>query len=309
MNDVLAMANRSRAREVLLLIDCCYAGAFGEPSNPGEVANLYVREGVTLLAVLRPQQLAVEQNGHGVFTNLLLGALEGGATDVHGLVSAAALYGYVEQALGPWKQRPIYRSNANKLTAIRQCVPDIEDHELRRLPKLFETAEAQFSLAPSYEATHENALPEHVAIFHLLKRYQVARLLRPSLDRDLYFAALSSRTVELTPLGRFYHQLAADGKLGSAQETTLSRRPAMPNAESVAKLFHETYERLAPHYQYETRQETRVRWEDVPQRNKRLMIAVAAEILATIFATGGEREEASGVATDPAGEDEGDGRG
>lgn len=31
MNEVLAMANRSSAREVVLLLDCCYAGALGEP--------------------------------------------------------------------------------------------------------------------------------------------------------------------------------------------------------------------------------------------------------------------------------------
>jgi hypothetical protein len=58
----------------------------------------------------------------------------------------------------------------------------------------------------------------------------------------------------------------------------------IPNAESVAKLFHETYERLAPTFGYETQLATRVPWEDVPERNKRLMIAVTAEILAMLFA-------------------------
>lgn len=283
MNDVLAMANRSRAREVLLLIDCCYAGALGEPVDSAQVTNLYLREGVTLIAASRPQQLAVEQNGHGVFTNLLLGALEGGAADVRGMVSAAALYAYVEQALGPWDQRPIYKSNASKLTAIRQCAPDIEDEDLRRLPTFFSTPEAQYSLTPKYEVTYQSAVPELVSVFNLFKRYQLARLLRPSVDRDLYFAAMSSHMVELTPLGRFYRQLAADGKLGATQPTISSRRPHMPNAESVAKLFHETYERLAPSFSYETRRATRVPWEEVPERNKRLMIAVTAEVLATLF--------------------------
>jgi hypothetical protein len=55
---------------------------------------------------------------------------------VRGQVSAAAIYAYVEQALGPWDQRPIYKSNATQLSPIRYCTPDIEDDELRRLPQL-----------------------------------------------------------------------------------------------------------------------------------------------------------------------------
>ena len=57
----------------------------------------------------------------------------------------------------------------------------------------------------------------------------------------------------------------------------------MPDAESVAKLFHEAYERLAPAFGYETRRATRVPWEEVPERNRRLMIASTAEVLAYLF--------------------------
>ena len=50
-------------------------------------------------------------------------------------------------------------------------------------------------------------------------------------------------------------------------------------AEGLARLFHETYERLAPTFGYETRKESAVAWEDVPGHNRGLMIAVAASIL------------------------------
>lgn len=53
----------------------------------------------------------------------------------------------------------------------------------------------------------------------------------------------------------------------------------VPTPESVAKAFHEAYERLAPQFGYETRPESAVPWEKVPERNKRLMIAVCAELL------------------------------
>ncbi len=50
----------------------------------------------------------------------------------------------------------------------------------------------------------------------------------------------------------------------------------------LAKLFHETYERLAPDFGYETRKESRKKWSDVPVKNRNLMIAVAAHILAEL---------------------------
>lgn len=51
------------------------------------------------------------------------------------------------------------------------------------------------------------------------------------------------------------------------------------NAEQLAQFFHGTYERLAPTYGYKTQEATAVPWADVPESNKRLMIAVAREVL------------------------------
>lgn len=289
LNELLEMANRATAHDVLLILDSCYAGALGEAEAEGKAGsdtqNHYLRPGVTLLAAARPRQHAVELDGHGMFTRLVLGALKGGAADVRGRVSAAAIYSYVEQALGPWDQRPIYKSNATRLDTIRNCQPDVEDAELRRLPRLFPTPDSRYPLDPSYEVSRPEANPHHVALFNLFKRYQVARLLRTSRDTALYFAALRRQTVELTPLGQFYHQLAQSDLLGDSPAFTYQGESHMPDAEVVARLFHEAYERLAPAFGYVTRDETRVPWEQVPERNRRLMIAVAAEVLAEILST------------------------
>jgi S-adenosylmethionine synthetase len=50
-------------------------------------------------------------------------------------------------------------------------------------------------------------------------------------------------------------------------------------AEDLAKLFHETYERLAPEYGYRTREASVVSWEQVPEQNKKLMIATCDYVL------------------------------
>jgi len=50
-------------------------------------------------------------------------------------------------------------------------------------------------------------------------------------------------------------------------------------AEDLARLFHETYERLAPNFSYETKKSSAVPWESVPADNKALMSATAGEVL------------------------------
>ena len=52
--------------------------------------------------------------------------------------------------------------------------------------------------------------------------------------------------------------------------------------EDMAKLFHRTYESLAPQFDYTTREETRADWEDVPENNKNLMIATCGEVMARL---------------------------
>lgn len=49
--------------------------------------------------------------------------------------------------------------------------------------------------------------------------------------------------------------------------------------EAVARAFHETYETLAPHFGYDTREESAVPWADVPEQNKRLMRATVDSLI------------------------------
>ncbi len=49
--------------------------------------------------------------------------------------------------------------------------------------------------------------------------------------------------------------------------------------EVIARAFHETYELLAASFNYTTRAESAVPWEEVPQENRRLMRAVVMTLL------------------------------
>lgn len=49
--------------------------------------------------------------------------------------------------------------------------------------------------------------------------------------------------------------------------------------DGVARAFHEAYERLAPSFGYETRPESAVAWEDVPEQQRSLMRATVKDLL------------------------------
>lgn len=216
MEDVVTMANKSPAETVLLILDCCFSGSTGNPAalQSGSIENrALLREGVTILAASRPAQVAMEVGGHGVFTNLVLGALRGGAADVRGRVSAASLYAYAEAALGAWDQRPLYKSHAAHLNPVRLCEPRVSDELLRELPHFFAMPADAYQLDMTYEETNGAAIAEHVATFKKFKRLQVAGLLKPRVGDDLYWAAERSGHVELTDLGKFYLQLVQNGRL------------------------------------------------------------------------------------------------
>lgn len=50
-------------------------------------------------------------------------------------------------------------------------------------------------------------------------------------------------------------------------------------AEQLAKAFHERYEELAPQYGYSTREASAKPWEEVPDKNRGLMIATAQRLI------------------------------
>ena len=55
--------------------------------------------------------------------------------------------------------------------------------------------------------------------------------------------------------------------------------PPTSAADLIAGVFHATYETLAPEHGYETRKESAVAWEDVPENNRALMIHTVQNML------------------------------
>jgi hypothetical protein len=215
MYELLQLANDSNAHEVLLILDCCHSGAAGDLPNRkfGIVNHAQIREGVTILAASRPTEAAVMSKGRSIFTTLLLTALKGAAADIRGQVSAASIYAFVEQSLGAFEQRPLYKSYAVRLSPVRRCQPEVDDRLLRQLVQFFPTADYRYKLDRTYEKTEPTAIPAHVAIFDKFKTYRNARLLRTVDDPDLFFAAINETCVELTVQGKAYRSFVQDDRI------------------------------------------------------------------------------------------------
>lgn len=212
MTAVLTLANQSKTREVVIILDCCHSGSLGElPAINNTGANL--REGVSILTGSRASQVTVEFNGSGLFTSLICDALRGGAADVIGNVTVASMYTYVDQVLGAWCQRPLFKAHVSKLLPLRKCAPQVDLTVLRLLPKYFPTPETEFPLDPSFEPDSEPEHLEHEEIFGHLQKYRAARLLIPIGEEHMYYAAMNSKSCKLTELGAFYWRLANGGQL------------------------------------------------------------------------------------------------
>src|SRR5262249_54278603 len=107
LSDVLVIANGSPAKNKVIILDSCHSGIAGTP--PGQQATA-VNEGMTILTASTKDQYANEENGSGIFTSLLVDALSGAAADLMGNVTPGSVYAHIDQSLGAWKQRPVFKT-------------------------------------------------------------------------------------------------------------------------------------------------------------------------------------------------------
>ena len=212
MDQILSLANQSEAKDKVVLLDCCHSGAFGTPKISGNsIAQL--SEGLSVLTASRDSEYALESHDSGVFTSLLIDALQGGAADLRGHITPGSIYSYVDEALGPWDQRPIFKTNVSRFTSIRKINPPVPLEKLRKLTEYFKTAEEEYQLDPSYEFTDPNANEGNVNIFKNLQKFESVRLVVPVDEEHMYFAAINSKSCKLTALGYQYWRLVKENKI------------------------------------------------------------------------------------------------
>lgn len=214
VQDILTQINSSQIKEVVVVLDCCQSGTFGQvPVLNNNAAS--IREGVSILTASRENQSAIEVNGSGIFTSLVCDALDGSASDLLGVVTPSGVYSHVEQSFSAWEQRPLFKSFVSRSTPLRKAIQKIDVAKLLSLKSLFMQADDIFHLDPSYEHTERKAKPENVEKFKVLKKLQTVGLIKVNREPepDLYWACLENKSCQLTALGKFYWHLVNANKI------------------------------------------------------------------------------------------------
>jgi len=118
LTELLQIANDSPAKNKVIILDCCHAGFIGRVDGSDNRSTL--SQGLTILTASSETQYAIEENGSGVFTSLLVDALNGSASNLVGEITPGSVYAHIDQALGPWEQRPVFKTNVKSFVSLRK---------------------------------------------------------------------------------------------------------------------------------------------------------------------------------------------
>src|SRR5947209_13807032 len=214
MNDILAWANKSATHEKIIILDCCHSGDFGSSNTDRNLCE--ISHGMVVLTAALPSEEAQENNGgvsHGVFTELLSEALNGAAADLLGQITPGSIYHYVDEALGSWEQRPVFKTNITRWTPLRQVPSDVPLQRLHKIYKHFPDPEQELKLTPEYIATAQGNDPTKVEIMKDLQAFAGVDLVVPVGEEHMYWAAMNSKSCKLTPIGKRYWRLVKHNRL------------------------------------------------------------------------------------------------
>jgi len=223
MGEIINIMDAATCLNKVVILDCCYSGKLGNSSTSHQGAAV-INNGITILTSSEgDEESYTDINGHGVFTALLIDALKGGAADITGFITPAGVYSYIDKALGPYEQRPLFKTNVSRFVPLRTVTPQVDIATLRRLVQHFTNPDEQFQLNPSFEYTntltaeHKVLEPyaddDNVAIFKDLQKYVSLGLVVPCGSPYMYFAAMESKSCKLTSVGKYYWRLIKNNNL------------------------------------------------------------------------------------------------
>ena len=211
MDEIMELVNKSRSKNKVIILDCCHSGQFGNVKALGNSAVL--SEGTTILTASARDQYAVEDGGKGLFTGLLVDAMNGSAANLVGEISPGSVYAHIDRSLGAWSQRPIFKTNVRSFISLRNVNPPISLEDLKKIDDLFPDKGYEFPLDPSFEPTSGETNETNAEKFRILQKYNRLNLVVPIGAEHMYFAAMERKACKLTILGEHYWTLVKEVRI------------------------------------------------------------------------------------------------
>lgn len=218
LSEILTIANNSPATNKIIILDSCHSGIAG--SLPSNTEQSILSDGLTILTASTEDQYASEEEGGGIFTGLLIDALQGSAANLVGDITPGSIYAHIDQSLGGWDQRPVFKTNIQRFVSLRKVTPAIDIDDLKKIILYFPTPGYEYKLDPSYEPEMKGRdksmplpNPENTEIFAILQKYNRLNLLVPVGAPHPWHAAMESKSCRLTALGEHYRRLVEKGRI------------------------------------------------------------------------------------------------
>lgn len=211
MDEIMNYVNNSRSKNKVIMLDCCHSGQFGNVAALGNSAVL--SEGTTILTASARDQYAVEDGGRGLFTGLLVDAMNGSAANLVGEISPGSVYAHIDRSLGAWSQRPIFKTNVRSFISLRKVMPPISLEDLKKIDDLFPDKGYEFPLDPTFEPTSGETNDTNAVKFRMLQKYNRLNLVVPVGAEHMYYAAMDRKSCKLTIVGEHYWTLVREGRI------------------------------------------------------------------------------------------------
>ena len=181
-NELITMANKCKAQQIVLIIDCCNSGQLGDIDilQAEKFQKAIIREGIAILAASTASQEAQEVKSHGRFTSVLIEGLKN-ATDLLGRVTMDTLYTYLKAYFGAWDQRPVFKSYTIDTFILRQGKARISPILIKYMMSLFKNKGDQYKVNKSFDNfQNPKANPDNVRTYKtILMPLRDAGLIEP----------------------------------------------------------------------------------------------------------------------------------
>ncbi|BAY23609.1 GUN4 domain-containing protein [Calothrix sp. NIES-2100] len=200
--------SRSKSKRQVLILDCCFSGAFAEGMSAKEIANISIKneigeqlggEGRAVLTSSTATQKSFEDSGGGVYTRYLVEGIEKGAADSDndGVITVAELHEYAKRKVQEAKpamkpeifavkegytirlaKAPVGDPQLEYRKEVEQCVKDggVTDSEISELGRfILDLRQTELGLTPEKAKEIENEVLKPFREFQeSLQKYEKA---------------------------------------------------------------------------------------------------------------------------------------
>lgn len=220
MRSIMDIVNQSKAKNKIIILDCCHAGDFGRYRV--DIDNSDLGQGVCVLSACKGDENAiVSKVGFSIFTLALHLALDGLAADFLGNITIGSVYAYVDKFFSAAEQRPVFKTNVTEFIPLRKVAPKVPTNTIKELVTLFANVDDNVQLDPSFEFSNSEdakiplkepyAVAENVEKMKKLQALARIGFVEPVGEEHMYYAAMNSKQCKLTSLGSYYWLLVKKG--------------------------------------------------------------------------------------------------